>query len=49
MTELNDLTNVNLLLHLKIIRKIFKIVQDADYLTLQNLKLVSLVNAILKE
>ena len=49
MTELNNLTNVNLLLHFKIIRNIFKIVQNADYLTLQNLNLASLVNTILKK
>ena len=49
MTELNNLTNVNPLLHLKIIRKIFKIVRNADFLTLQNLKLASLVNTILKK
>ena len=49
MTELNNLTNVNPLLHLKIIRKIFKIVRNADYLTVQNLNLASLVNAILKK
>ena len=49
MTELNNLTSVNPLLHLKIIRKIFKIVRNADYLTVQNLNLASLVNAILKK
>ena len=49
MTELNNLTNVNLLLHFRIIRNIFKIVQNADYLTMQNLKLASLVNTILKK
>ena len=31
------------------IRKIFKIIRDADYLTLQNLNLASLVNTILKK
>ena len=36
-------------IHLKIIRKIFKIIRNADYLTLQNLKLASLVNTILKK
>ena len=49
MTELNNLTNVNLLLHFRIIRNIFKIVQNADYLTMQNLKSASLVNTILKK
>ena len=49
MTELNNLPNVNLLLHFKIIRNIFKTVQNADYLTLQNLNLASLVNTILKK
>ena len=39
MTELNDLTNVKPYLHLKITRNIFKIIQNAYCLILQNLEL----------
>ena len=49
MTQLNNLTNVNPSLHLKIKRKIFKLVWNSDYCTLQNLDLASLVNTILKK